>query len=109
MSKDTYTRSEVEDFLRNLTSKIDDAYRPYTYRNNKGCRLVEDFILEMDDEEKIVEETIPINFGTLSRKIDWNELHGIIHVGYYAMQEGFEIKDTEIFQIPLSVVEKYNL
>lgn len=109
MSKDTYTRNEVEVLLRSLADKIDESYRPYTFSNDEGWRLVENFILEMDEVEKIEEETIPITYSTLKRKIEWNELHEIIHVGYYALREGFEIKDTEIFHIPLSVVEKYNL
>lgn len=69
------------------------------------CELFGHELTPTDEEE----ETIPITYGILKRKIDWSDLHTLIGVGYYALKEGYEIKDTEVFEIKVSDAEKYGL
>jgi len=98
----------TEEDLRKLAELIDDAYRPYTTNNVEAHFIIDNFIqngFEKPEEEK----TIPITYGLLNRKIDWEDLHTLIGVGYYALNEGFEIKDTEVFDIKVSDAEKYGL
>lgn len=67
---------------------------------------VDEFSNSLDVEE---EKTIPLTYGLLNRKIDWEDLHTLIGVGYYSIREGYEIKDTEVFNIKVSDAERYGL
>lgn len=69
------------------------------------CELFGHELTPTEEEE----ETIPLTYGLLSRKIYWYDLHTLIGVGYYALNDGFEIKDTEVFDIKISDAEKYGL
>jgi hypothetical protein len=55
------------------------------------------------------EETVPYAYGFLKRKIRWENLCELVGVYYYALKEGFEISDSEVFHIKMSDAEKYGI
>lgn len=74
------------------------------------------FITEMDEDEYIYslnpvaeEEKISFSFSFLRRKLDWEDFCDLTGIDYYATRNGFEIKDTETFEITESKAKQYNL
>jgi len=55
------------------------------------------------------EEEIPFSYSFLRRKLEWEQFCDLTGVGYYARNEGYEIKDSEIFEITESKAKQYNL
>lgn len=58
---------------------------------------------------KIEEETISFSYSFLRRKLDWEQFCNLTGVDYYARANGFEIKDTENFDIKESKAKEFNL
>lgn len=58
---------------------------------------------------KIEEETIPFSYSFLRRKLEWEQFCDLTGVDYYATRNGYEIKDTEIFNIKESKAKEFNL
>lgn len=100
--------SYTEEDLRKLAELIDDAYRPYTRDNYKGGEIVEYFI-EGKNERTIEEEKISFSYSFLRRKLEWEQICDLTGIDYYATRNGFEIKDTETFEITESKAKQYNL
>jgi len=100
----TYT----EEDLRKLVDLIDESYRGATRDNTNGSEILEDFLLNGFAEEK-VEETISFSYSFLRRKLGWEQFCDLTGVDYYATRNGYEIKDTEIFDIKESKAKEFNL
>ena len=62
-------------------------------------------LIEIEEEKR----KIPFTYAYLKRKICWEDLHKLIGVGFYALKEGFEIQDSEVFQIKESDAKTYDL
>lgn len=58
---------------------------------------------------KIDEETIYFSYSFLRRKLDWKQFCDLTGVDYYAIRNGYEIKDTENFPIKESKAKEFNL
>lgn len=58
---------------------------------------------------KIEEETVYFSYSFLRRKLDWEQFCDLTGVDYYALKNGYEIKDTEIFNIEESKAKEFNL
>ena len=108
-----YTEDELVTLLYHLAEKIDDEYRSVTKDNDRGYNLV------FNNREAILdgsffkpsepEATVPLTFLYLERKLGWIKFCELTGVNEYAKNEGYEFSDTEIFYIPESKVEEYNL
>lgn len=97
----------TEEDLRKLVELIDDSYRPYTRDNFQGSNVLEEFL--RGDFENLKEETVSFTYSFLRRKLEWSEFCDLTGVDYYAKNNGFEIEDTEIFNISESKAKEYNL
>lgn len=100
----TYTEKD----LRKLAEFIDDAYRPYTSNNIEGSVVVEDF-LEGLYSDRQDEEEITFSYSFLRRKLGWEEFCDLTGINRYAKAEGYEIKNTDTFQIKESKAVKFGL
>lgn len=58
---------------------------------------------------KIEESTIRFTFDYLKHKLDWEDICDITGLDYYCRNRGFEIKDSEIFNIKESIAKQYKL
>jgi len=99
----TYTEND----LRKLVELIDDSYRPYTRDNFQGSNVLEEFL--RGDFENLKEETVSFTYSFLRRKLEWSDICELTGVDYYAINNGFEIKDSEVFEIKESKAKEYNL
>lgn len=59
--------------------------------------------------EEVEEGTVSFTYSFLRLKLDWNQFCNLTGTGYYAIKEGFEIKDHEIFEIKESIAKQYGL
>lgn len=71
--------------------------------------LDEDEYIESLQSEPIEEETISFTYSFLRRKLDWMEFCELTGVSEYALRDGYEIKDYEIFIISESKAKQFNL
>lgn len=101
----TYT----EEDLRKLVDLIDESYRGVTRDNTNGSEILEDFLLNGFTEEKVEEDTIGFTYSFLRRKMDWLEFCELTGTNEWALREGFEIKDDEVFYITESKAKEFNL
>ena len=98
----TYTEQD----LRTLASLIDDAYRPYTSNNVEGLDVVDNFIKGIVPKK---ESTIGFTYEYLKLKLDWLDICKITGLNEYCRSEGYEIKDSEVFNIKESIAQQFNL
>lgn len=70
--------------------------------------LDEDEYIESLDFE-IKESTIGFTYSYLKRKFDWDDICDITGLNYYCRNEGYEIKDSEVFQVKESIAKQFNL
>lgn len=71
--------------------------------------LDEDEYIDSLKEAVIEDEKISFTYSFLRRKIDWEEFCDLTGVDYYAKREGYEIKDSEIFEISESKAKELGL
>jgi len=55
------------------------------------------------------EPTYPFTAFHLQKELGWKGFCELTGVSYYACNEGFEIKDSEVFHIPEFKAKKFNL
>ena len=55
------------------------------------------------------EDKISLTYSFLRRKLDWEAFCDLTGIDYYAKANGYEIKDSEIFEITESKAKQYNL
>lgn len=70
--------------------------------------LDEDEYIESLNVE-IKESTIGFTYGYLKRKFDWDDICAITGLSYYCRNEGYEIEDSEVFQVKESIAKQFNL
>lgn len=70
---------------------------------------IEEYVMKYIGNGLIEEKTIPVTFSTLQRKLGWEKFCDVTGTDYYCKNEGYEIKDSEIFQISKSIVDEYGL
>lgn len=71
--------------------------------------LDEDEYIESLNPKPIEEETISFSYSFLRRKLDWLEICELTGLSEYWQKEGYEIKDTDTFQVAESKAKKFNL
>lgn len=71
--------------------------------------LDEDEYINSLNKLVIEEEKIPFTYAFLRRKLDWEEFCDLTGIDCYAIRNGFEIKDTEMFNVTESKAKEYNL
>lgn len=98
----------TEQDLRKLVDMIDDAYRPHTRDNSKGVEILENF-LEHGFVEVFEEKEIPFTYFSLRQKLDWERFCDLTGTDYYAINRGYEFRDSEIFYITESKAKEYGL
>lgn len=100
----TYTEQDLRlTFKAGHERGMFDAYKSYF-----DAPLDEDEYIE-SLKEKVVEETYPFLYSFLRRKLDWEKFCELTGVSYYAKNEGYEIKDYEVFEITESKAKEYGL
>lgn len=63
-----------------------------------------------EDELTVVdEEKIYFTYSFLRRKLDWEKFCDLTGTSFYAIKEGFEFKDNEIYYITKSKAKQFNL
>jgi len=98
----------------------DDLRRAFQAGKEYGKFIEKDeyapFITELDEDEYIgsleieqEEETVSFTYSFLRRKLEWSDICELTGVDYYAINNGFEIKDSEVFEIKESKAKEYNL
>lgn len=98
----TYTEEDLRKAFRaGIGYGLVDSYYSPT--------LDEDEYIESLKEEVAVDVLIPFSYGFLRRKMEWGIFCELTGVGYYALREGYEIKDSELFEISELNAKKYNL
>lgn len=55
------------------------------------------------------EDKISYSYSFLRRKMNWEEFCDMAGIDYYAVKNGLEIKDSEIFYVAESQAKKFNL
>lgn len=80
-----------------------------TEKDLTGILNMLDTIQDEIEPIEIEEETIPLTYKYLITKLSWEKFCDITGVSYYALNDGYEIKSTEIFNIKESVAKEYNL
>lgn len=68
----------------------------------------EDYINNLN-KSVVEEDKISFSYSFLRRKLEWEQFCDLTGVNYYAKNEGYEIKDSEIFEITESKAKQYNL
>lgn len=58
---------------------------------------------------KVEEKTISFTYSFLRQKLDWFEFCELTGTNEWALREGFEIKDNDIFYITESKAKEFNL
>lgn len=101
---------------------IDEVYRILTVYSSKLLLQYSDeldlkvdshehdeFVVNLIAEYKEPEKTHRIRYGALRRKMSWEKFCDITGTNYYAINEGGQFDDSDTYEIPESIVEKYNL
>jgi hypothetical protein len=71
--------------------------------------LDEDEYIDNLKETVVEEDKISFTYSFLCRKMDWGEFCNLTGIDYYARNNGWEIKDNEIFYITESKAKQFNL
>ncbi len=58
---------------------------------------------------EIEESTIGFTYEYLKLKLDWLDICKITGLNEYCRSEGYEIKDSEVFNIKESIAQQFNL
>ena len=58
---------------------------------------------------EIEESTIGFTYEYLKLKLNWDDICTITGLSLYCRNEGFDIKNSEIFRIKKSIAEQFNL
>jgi len=83
-------------------SLIEQPSYPYSDAFDAHCsnveEWVEDFCSNIDDINS-ERETIPITYATIKRKIGWSKFAEMTNRNVYAINEGVDFEDREMFYI----------
>jgi len=105
----TPTKQEVIDAI--VTSVSIRGIELHHYEKSLGdCygTLCELFGAEIQEEQE-PEKTLPFTSYSLQFVLGWEKFCDLTGISYYAKREGFEVKDSEIFNIPESKAKEFNL
>ncbi len=71
--------------------------------------LTEEEYIDSLNVSVVEEDKVSFTYSFLCRKLDWNSICDLTGIDYYAIRNGFEIKDNEIFYITESKAKEFNL
>lgn len=71
--------------------------------------LDEDEYIESLNSQSVDEDKISFSYSFLRRKLSWEEFCDLTGTDYYAIANGYEIKDTDLFDITESKAKEYDL
>lgn len=100
---------------KSLEDKLRDAFKAGRLKGLHGdnyfdAPLDEDeYIESLKKSKELIEDKVSFTYSFLRRKIDWAQFCDLTGIDYYAIRNGFELKDSEIFYITESQAKKYNL
>jgi len=100
---------------KSLENKLRDAFKAGVQRgyfdganNYFDAPLDEDEYIESLKETVVEEGKISFTYSFLRRKLDWEQFCELTGVDYYALNNGFEIEDSEIFYITETQAKQLN-
>lgn len=74
------------------------------------------FYIPLDEDDYIEglntvveEDKISFTYSFLRRKIEWEQFCDLTGIDYYAIANGYQIKDDEVFYITESKAKQFNL
>lgn len=84
--------------------------RFHGYNHSTEIGEAERLVYSLETEEETEpEKTLPFTSYSLQFVLGWEGFCDLTGVSYYAKKEGFEVKDSEIFNIPESKAKEFNL
>lgn len=95
------------------TSKYLELFSTIVRVTKQGSGLCWESVVECieksdkDFEEEV--EKIDLTYGYIRRKIGWEEFCNLTGISIYAISEGFEINDREVFTLDVKIAEENNL
>ena len=99
-----YTEEDLREAFR--------AGEQYSIRDLKGYAnpvLSEDEYIQNLSPKSSEEIVVAFTYGQLIYKLGWDKFCDLTGTSHYARNEGFDFKDTEIFNIPESKAQAYGL
>lgn len=79
------------------------------YNSNGMYTLDEDEYIGKLSKEIEEESKITFSWAFLRRKLEWTEFCDLTGIDYYATREGYEIKDTDTFEVTEQKAKEFNL
>jgi hypothetical protein len=104
-------KKKLEKKLR-LAFKAGSEYGAFLQAGNYFDKPLDEdeFIESLKKSEKITEEEkIPLTFAYLKSKLDWSDICDVTGLDYYCLNNGYEIKSYEVFNIDKIIAKQYNL
>ena len=98
-----YTEEDLRKAFRAGSDYTNDEFFPA----GNPCPDEDEYIKSLNPEPE--EETIPLTYAYLSMKLGWEDFCLLTGTNIYAKREGHTIENSEIFHIPLSKAERFNL
>jgi hypothetical protein len=103
------TKKEIYEKVMHYAHLLEDKLSyDETEEGNRWGKLVNK-LQNFNFDKEVEEEKIPFNYYFLRKKLDWEQFCDLTGIDYYAIRNGFEIKDAEIFYLTESQAKKHNL
>lgn len=92
-----------------LAHNIEDKLSYDETEEGKKWGLIVNELQKFQFHAEVEEDKISFTYSFLRRKIDWEQFCDLTGIDYYAIRNGYEIKDDEIFYITESKAKQFNL
>ena len=101
--KDLLQKQITDDFTNENTTLLAEIISEFTDEK------IIDWLSDANKELLNYEATIDFSYAFLRRKLEWEAFCKLTGVGFFSINDGYVIKDTEIFSVKESKAKEYNL